>query len=77
MFHTNPRHVDESREIANAVKRIHEDASLIELAKTNVDAVLDKLGLKDNTRYAVRPLFATPLTAMGTSANTPTSFWAS
>lgn len=77
MFHTNPRHVDESREIADAVKRIHEDPSLIELAKTNVDAALDKLGLKDNARYVVAPLFAATLTVVATSSTIPTSFWSS
>ena len=77
MFQTNPRHVDESREIADAVKRIHEDPSVLELARTNVDAALDKLGLKDNARYAVAPLFAATGTVVATSTMTPTDFWSS
>ena len=75
MFHTNPQYVDESREIADAVKRIHADPSLVELAKTNVNAALDKLGLKDNARYVVAPLFAAALTVVATSSTTPTNFW--
>ena len=77
MFHTNPRHVDESREIADAVKRIHEDPSVLELARTNVNAALDKLGLKDNARYVVAPLFAAALTVVATSSTIPTSYWSS
>lgn len=68
----------EVSEITNAVRRIHEDASIVQEARRSLSGALDLLGLRGTPREAVRPLLMAA-TSGGTSGNVvePSFFWAS
>jgi flagellin-like protein len=77
MFQPDPRHVEESREITAAVRRLQEDPSILELARTNLVGALDRLELSSGTaRRAVAPVLTAALAvAITISPTLPRCYW--
>ena len=78
MSRVQAEYVVEAGVIATAVRRIVDDASIIQEAKRSIVGALDILGLSGNAREAVRPLLvaATSVNGGATLAK-PDVFWAS
>jgi len=69
-------HLSETSTIANAVRRIREDASIIQEARRSLNGALDLLGLGGTAREAVRPLLAAACSRnSGSLVVTPETFW--
>lgn len=69
-------HLDETRSIVAAVRRIRDDSSILAEAKADVAQALDHLGLNGNTRTIVAPLLSAAL-AVAVTADPfrPLGFW--
>lgn len=59
-------HLDETRDIVEAVRQIRDDASILEMAKTNLSGALDRLHLSGNARVIVTPLLTAALAVVVT-----------
>jgi hypothetical protein len=55
-------HLDETREIVEAVRQIRDDRSILETARENLGGALDRLNLSANARTVVTPLLTAALT---------------
>lgn len=60
-------HLDETRTIVAAVRRIREDASILQEAKADLARTLDRLGLSGNPRAVVAPLLGAALAVVLTA----------
>jgi len=70
-------HLDETREIVEAVRQIRDDQSILVLAKTNLSGALDRLHLSGNARVVVTPLLTAALAVVVTGApRIPSGAWA-
>jgi hypothetical protein len=68
--------LSETRTIADAVRRIREDAQILAVARRSVADALDLLGLTGTPREAVRPLLiAATSTGVETHILKPQTFW--
>lgn len=65
---------DETRAIVSAVRRIHEDGSILAQARENLGLALDRLHLTGNARLVVAPLLAAAL-AVATSPGLQYQMW--
>lgn len=69
-------HLDETRDIVEAVRRIRSDRTILDLAKDNLSGALDRLQLAGNARTVVTPILTTALAiAVTVGPAKPESFW--
>lgn len=70
-------HLDETREIVNAVRQIRDDQSILETARENLSGALDRLNLTGNARIVVGPLLTAALAVAVTASPQIThGYWA-
>lgn len=71
-------HLEETREIVEAVRQIRDDRSIVETARENLGAALDRLNLTGNARLVVGPLLTAAFTvalAGPMITQTPQGYW--
>jgi hypothetical protein len=69
-------HRSEATAIIEAVRRIHDDARILEEARRSLGRALDLLGLEGTARQAVTPLLAAATShGPNASVSVPTNFW--
>lgn len=61
--------------IADAVRQIRQDPSIVQEARRSIASALDRLGLQGTARQAVTPLLAAATSSGSVSLAKPTSFW--
>lgn len=73
-------HLDETREIVDAVRKIRDDRSIVETARENLGAALDRLNLSGNARLVVGPLLTAAFTVAAVGpmiSQAPQGYWSS
>jgi hypothetical protein len=71
-------HLDETREIVEAVRRIRDDRSLLDTARDSLGGPLDRLDLSSNARTVVTPLLTAAFTLALTGSmiiQGPKTYW--